>query len=224
MKKIFIGRSSTSGAGRQEMSGDIQLNEVEATFGPMDRVFMDRGISGSAPLERRPALLEALDTLKKGDTLYCYSFSRIARDTFLHLFLEKQAQVNGFEIMSVAEEDSCGSGAEKKLFRTFIAAISEYERACIRARIKSSRRKMRKDGKFLGGKRQFGWSRAGDKVEPVATEQEIIKEIVRKRQAGTTIKTITDDLNTAGISSSTGNNWHYGCVRHLLARELQTHS
>lgn len=222
--KAFIGRSSTTGVGRQELSGDIQLNEVEAKFGPMDRVFMDRGISGDAPLDRRPALLEALDTLNKGDTLYCYSFSRIARDTFLHLFLEKEASVKGFEIMSVAEEDSCGKGAEKKLFRTLIAAISEYEKSVIRARIIASRRKMRKDGKFLGGKRQFGWSRVGNMVEPVATEQAVIKDMVGKRKAGTTIKAITDDLNTAGISSSTGNSWNYGCVRHLLARELQTHS
>jgi DNA invertase Pin-like site-specific DNA recombinase len=218
--KIFIGRSSTSGAGRQEMSGDIQLNEVEAKYGPMDRVFMDRGISGSAPIERRPALLDALATLKKGDTLYCYSFSRIARDTFLHLFLEKEASVKGFEIMSVAEEDSCGAGAEKKLFRTLIAAISEYEKSVIRARIIASRRKMRKDGKFLGGKRQYGWSKVGDRVIPVPAEQEVLVEMVGKRKAGTTIKAITDDLNTAGIASATGSSWNYHSVRHILKREV----
>lgn len=220
--KVFIGRSSTKGEGRQEMSGAIQLNEVEAKFGPMCRVFMDRGISGSAPIEKRPALLEALDTLKKGDTLYCYSFSRIARDAMLHLIIEKEASVKGFEIMSVAEEDSCGTGAEKKLFRTLIAAISEYERAIIRARVKAARTKMRKDNKFLGGKRQFGWTRVGDRVEPVPAERAVIEDMVSKKKAGTSIKAITDDLNSAGIESATGNTWNYHCVRHLLKREIST--
>lgn len=219
--KVFIGRSSTAGAGRQEMSGDIQLNEVERTFGSMDRVFMDTGISGSAPIEKRPALIEALDTLKKGDTLYCYSFSRIARDTFLHLFIEKEASVKGFEIMSVAEEDSCGTGAEKKLFRTLLAACAEYERAIIRTRVKAARTKMRKDSKFLGGHRQFGWTRVGDRVEPVPAERAVIEDIVNKRKAGTSIRAITTGLNSAGIESATGNTWNYHCVRHLLKREIK---
>jgi len=121
----------------------------------------------------------------------------------------------------VAEEDSCGTGAEKKLFRTLIAACAEYERAIIRTRVKAARTKMRKDSKFLGGRRQFGWTRVGDRVEPVEAEIAVIKDMVSKKKAGTSIKAITDDLNSAGIESATGNTWNYHCVRHLLKRECK---
>ena len=65
----------------------------------------------------------------------------------------------------------------------------------------------------------FGWTRVGDRVEPVEAEIAVIKDMVNKRKAGTSIKAITDDLNSAGIESATGNTWNYHCVRHLLKRE-----
>ena len=57
-------------------------------------------------------------------------------------------------------------------------------------------------------------------VEPVATEQAILRDMVGKRKAGTTIKAITDDLNTAGVLSATGSSWNYHSVRHILKREV----
>lgn len=217
--KIFYGRASTKGSGRQEASPDIQLNEVEAKYGKMDKTFVDR-CSGDAPLDKRPALIEALDALGKGSILYCYSFSRIARDTFFHLWLEKEASVKGFELISVAEEDSCGSGAEKKLFRTLIAAISEYEKSVIRARTIASRAKMRKDGRYLGGKRRYGYRIVGDKVEPISSERETINWMISKKKAGRSIRLITEDLNKAGIESVTGSPWHYSSVKGIVKREL----
>ena len=60
--KYFYGRSSTS---RQEMSYELQLDEVENKFGTMDGVFFDKGVSGGAKIEKRVKLLELLEVLKK---------------------------------------------------------------------------------------------------------------------------------------------------------------
>ena len=218
--KAFYGRSSLGG-GKQENSIDIQLAEVVSKFGDMDKIWADRGISGSAPVEKRPALLECLDQLGKGDILHVYSFSRVARDTFLHLFMEKQAAVRGFTILSVAEEQSCGQGAEKKLFRTLIAAMAEYERSLIATRTRAARNKMSSDGRFLGGRRQYGWEIVGKNVEPLASEQAILQDMISKKRSGASIQSITDGLNNAGTPSATGASWNYHSVRHILKREIR---
>ena len=41
-RKIFYGRASTN---KQELSAELQLNEVEEKFGSMSAVFFDKGIS-----------------------------------------------------------------------------------------------------------------------------------------------------------------------------------
>ena len=82
MAKIFYGRASTA---KQEMSCDLQLDEVVSKFGEMDKIYFDSGISGSSPLDKREALLEMLSVLKKNDDVYIYSLSRIARDTLQNL-------------------------------------------------------------------------------------------------------------------------------------------
>ena len=66
-RKIFYGRSSLN---KQELSAELQLNDVEEKFGPMDFQFFDKGIHGDADISKREALIEAIDELRKGDTLY----------------------------------------------------------------------------------------------------------------------------------------------------------
>jgi len=111
-KQIMLGRASTS---RQEMSKDLQLDAIEAKFGKMDEVFFDEmskelqldaieakfgkmdGVffdtaSGDAKLDKREAVIECIATLSKGDTIYIYSWSRLARDVFIHLWIEEEVK------------------------------------------------------------------------------------------------------------------------------------
>ena len=213
--KYFYGRSSTS---RQEMSYELQLDEVENKFGAMDGVFFDKGVSGGAKIEKRVKLLELLDVLKKNDEVYIYSFSRIARDTMLHLFIEKEIDVKGATIVSVKEADSCGTSAEKVMMRTILAAVATYEKEMIRARVKSSRATMRKNNRYMGGKREYGFRIDGDCLKPVPEEQVVIKKVKTWKSEGMKMTGITVRLNEENIPSATGNVWNYQCVRHLIKR------
>ena len=217
MKKrnIFYGRSSTN---KQELSAELQLNEVEEKFGEMDAVFFDKGISGDANISKREALIEAIDELKKGDTLYIYSFSRVARDSFLQLWIEREVKNRKANLISATEEEYCGETPEKRMIRVILSAVNEYEKEVIGIRTKSARKTMRNNMKYCGGKREYGWKVVGAGLVAVPHEQEVISNVISWKDSGMTIQAITDRLNKENTLSSTGVSWHYQSVRNLVKR------
>ena len=78
---------------------------------------------------------------------------------------------------------------------------------------------MRKNGKFMGGKRPYGYKVVGKALEKVTDEQEIIRDMISWKQQGKTIQSVTDTLNGNGVTSATGQAWHYMSVRKILQRE-----
>jgi len=214
-KKLFYGRCSTS---HQKMSEELQLDAVQRKFGSMDEVFFDKSVSGSAPLNRKIELLNCLECLGKGDTLYIYSLSRLSRETLQALFIEKEISVKGASLVSVQEEEQCGDSPEKVMMRTILSAVAQYEKELIKARIKSSRATMRKKGRYLGGKRQYGWKVIGQGLVAVPHEQAVISKIGGWKDKGMKTQEIADALNKTGIQSATGTGWHYNSVRKLLKR------
>ena len=219
MKKAYL-RSSTN---RQDLSAELQLNEIVNRFGVMETVYEDKGCSGDAPIEKRPALMECLAELKKGDELFVYSFSRVARDTFLHLFIEKECQVKDVELMSVSEEDACGGGADKVLFRTIIAAVAQFEKSMIQARTKAARAALKKNGRFLGGSRPYGY-RIVDMgehklVEKDVEEQKVIDTMKTWQIEGMSQRAITARLRDNNIKSATGGTWSLTSVNRTLKAE-----
>ena len=217
-KKIFYGRCSTS---RQDLSAELQLDEVQSKFGLMSETYFDRGVSGDAKISKRVELVAALDALDKGDTLYIYSFSRIARDSLTQLWAEKEIAEKGAGLVSVQEQDTCGDSPEKKMMRTILSAVNFYEKEVIRMRVASARKTMRKNNRFMGGSRPYGYKIVGKDLVEVADEQRVIASMMSWKEAGETTQAITDTLNSNGTPSATGISWHYKSVRKLLQRDAR---
>lgn len=213
MTKVFYGRASTN---HQEMSCEIQLNEVENTFGKMDATYFDQGISGAAPIEKREALLLMLEEIKKGDQVYIYSLSRIARDTLQNLWIEREILKAGATIHSVKEnfEDT----PEAVMMRTILSAFATYEREMIKARTKAAKKTMRDKGLYIGGKREYGYRVIEGELIADEEEQSVIDLIKNWKRSGDKITTIQRKLNDAGIESATGSTWHYKSVYKLVKR------
>lgn len=212
-KKVFYGRCSTS---RQEMSGELQLDAVEEKFGEMAETYFDTAVSGAAPLEKKVELLKCLESLNKGDTLYVYSLSRLSRETLQALFIEKEIKVKGATLKSFQEEEQCGDTPEKKFARTILSAVAELEKEMISARIKSSRQTMRKNGKYLGGKRPFGYKIQGAGMRIKHDEWEVMSQMRKWKDEGMTYQAITNKLNVKDIPSATGGQWHKTAVYRIL--------
>ncbi len=99
----------------------------------------------------RPKLLEMLDFVREGDTIYIHDFSRLARSTKDLLDIIEQLQQKKVALISI-KENLDTSTATGKLMVTVIAAINEFERANLLERQREGISIAKKKGVYKGRK------------------------------------------------------------------------
>ena len=176
---------------------------------------VDQGVSGGAPLEERPALIEAMAAVPKGGALVVSSRDRMARDNFVAAVIESKVRVVSAD--GVGNEQS----AEGVMMKRMIDAIAEYERARIRARTKGALAAKSRRGE-LTGTAPYG-QRVGDDgvhLEADPKEQVVIARAKELSDQGRTVRAIADDLNREGYRNRAGKPFAfqsvYGFLRPLL--------
>ena len=179
---------------------------------------LDHGVSGGAPLDKRPALMAALDDLTPGAVLVVAKRDRLARDTMAAAMLERLAARAGASI-ETANGAGNGDSPEALLMRRMMDAFAEYERALIRARTKAALRVKRARGEKTGGDCPIGSTVADDGKHLVAEPREaralaLIREL---RAGGMTIRAIAAELNKRGVAAR-GRSWHPTTVARTLKR------
>ncbi len=78
--------------------------------------------------------------------------------------------------------------------------------------------KMREDGFYVGGKREYGYDIVEGKLIENKTEQEVIEKIKEWRASGAKKIDVLRRLNNAGIKGATGGVWKYESLRKLIKR------
>lgn len=99
----------------------------------------------------RPKLLEMLDFVREGDTIYIHDFSRLARSTKDLLDIIEQLQQKKVALISI-KENMDTSTASGKLMVTVIAAINEFERENLLERQREGIEIAKKKGVYKGRK------------------------------------------------------------------------
>lgn len=99
----------------------------------------------------RPKLLEMLDFVREGDTIYIHDFSRLARSTKDLLDIIEQLQQKKVALISI-KENMDTSTASGKLMVTVIAAINEFERENLLERQREGISIAKKKGVYKGRK------------------------------------------------------------------------
>lgn len=116
---------------------------------PIDKWFIEKV---SARDTDRPKLLEMLDYIREGDTIYVHDLSRLARSTFDLLALMGQFEKNGVRLHS-NKESLDTSTAAGKLMLTVLSAISQFERDAILERQREGIAIAKAQGKYRGRQR-----------------------------------------------------------------------
>lgn len=130
----------------------VEQNEgrqVEALKGfGIEKWFIEK-VSGKDM--NRPKLLEMLDYVREGDTIYIHDFSRLARSTANLLEIVETLNKKGVALVSNKEnlDTSTPSG---RLMLTMIAAINEFERANLLERQKEGIALAKEAGAYKGRK------------------------------------------------------------------------
>jgi len=193
----------------------------EANGAELVSVHVDRGVSGGAPLDKRPALLEALDTVAESGAGYLVvaKRDRLARDVMVAAMVERMAERSGAVIVA-ADGAGNGDSPEALLMRRMVDAFAEYERAIIRARTRAALAVKRSKGEKTGGRCPFGYRLAADGVhlEPEPREQRVVSLLKALRAEGLSLRAIAERLNADGVQAR-GRKWYPMTISRVLERE-----
>lgn len=178
--------------------------------------FADEGISGAASIEKRPALMEALNNLNQGDVLLVAKRDRLARDPMVLAMIEATTKRAGAVIISAAGEGTENDDPTSILMRRMVDAFSEYERLIIKARTKSALAAKKARGERTGGI-PYGYDLAADGVNLVenADEQKALKIMRDLRQRGLSFRKIGAELDKRGIATKKGAKWAAMTIKQL---------
>jgi DNA invertase Pin-like site-specific DNA recombinase len=179
----------------------------------------DLGISGATPLDKRPALIDALESVRasRAGILVVAKRDRLARDSFLCALIERMAKAAGANIQS-ADGRGNGDTAEDQVLRGMLDLFAQYERALIKMRTKAALAAKKSRGEALG-EQPYGFRVASDgkMLEPDPAEQEVITWVHGQYRAGVGISEITRQLNARGTQPR-GAKWGRTTVHRIVSR------
>ena len=222
MNAIGYRRVSTQEQAGSGLGLDAQASAIAATAARLGlslaQTFTDAGLSGGKPLEQRPALLDAVATLRRGDVLVVAKRDRLGRDVLNVAMVERLVERKGARVVSAAGEGTDDDGPTDRLMRQMVDAFAEYERALIRSRTRAAMAVKKARGQRVGGI-PFGYqlSPDGETLQPQADEQRALRVLRELRAAGYTYQAIADELNRQGFRSRVGTPWHRQSV-YLFSR------
>jgi putative DNA-invertase from lambdoid prophage Rac len=182
----------------------------------IDRVFVERAVSGSIPVTERPEGKALFALLAKGDVVLAPKLDRLFRSALDALNVVEDLKARGVALHLLDLGGDISGNGLSKLFLTIAAAFAEAERDRIRERIGQAKADHRKQGRFLGGSIPFGYRRAGEDDEflmPHEPEQKAIREMRRLRAKGEALRAIAAAMKAKGFAIS-----HEGVARVLKAR------
>lgn len=188
-------RVSTSRQAEEGESLDVQQRTI-AGYALMlgltvDRMFIERGVSGSVPLWDRLEGAALLAALRSGDVLITSKLDHMFRSALDAL--DVLAKLKGRNVslhMIDLGGDVTGNGISKLVF-TILSAVAEAERDRIRERVTQVKRDQRQRNRYLGGIVPFGFQVGDDgSLVPDDAEQILIAHARALRTSGATLRAI----------------------------------
>lgn len=210
------------------VSTDEQTNGLEVQRAEIERWarargvtvaawFVDRGVSGGAPLEKRPALLEALGVLSKGDVLVFQKRDRLARDVGNAILVEGiVAKAKAALVSAHGEGEGDAEDPMAFAFRRMADVFAQVERLQIKARTKAALRAKKARGECVGTV-PYGFRREGAMLVEDEAEQAVLACVRGFRDAGLSIRGIVAELQAAGFVGRTGRPFAIAQVHRMVS-------
>lgn len=202
------GPSQVDGDGFPRQRENI-LKWAAANHVEIVRWFEEEGVSGT--LAERPALSEMMVALMSNGVrlVVVEKLDRIARDQMVQETIIQSLMKQGFELLSAhaGEENLCGNDPGRKLMRTIMGAIAEYDKTMIVLKLRAARkRRTAQDGR-CEGRKPFGHYEG---------EAAILARIQELRSAGVNYEQSAKELNAQGITTRSGGKWYPATVRRII--------
>jgi DNA invertase Pin-like site-specific DNA recombinase len=212
-------RVSTDRQADEGESLEVQRRKLEG-YGmqqgwTIDRVFVERGASGSRPLDERAEGQKLLAVIQPGDVILTSKLDRMFRSALDALRVLDALKRRDISLHMIdLGGDVTGNGISKLVF-TILSAVAEAERERIKERIREVKADQRTRGRYLGGTVPFGWRLGEDGALIEAPEQQAaIRRMLDMRRAGSSLRAIADAIKAEGFALS-----HVGVKKVIVAAE-----
>lgn len=193
-------RVSTDKQAEEGESLGVQQRQIEGWAlmqgEPVAETFVERGVSGSVPIGKRPEGSRLMGLVRKGDTIVTPRLDRFFRSALDALQTVENAQKRGIRIVVIDSLGDITGNGMARAFLTISAAFAELERHTIRERVSTVKADQRSRGRYLGGKVPFGYTVGEDGTDlegmliEVPAEQAVIEHARRLRTEGTPLRKI----------------------------------
>lgn len=194
---------------RQALGAEAQRSSIETWAAGNDvriAAWYVEEVSGGAPLDKRPILLEALGAVRahRAGRLVVQRLDRFSRDPLTAALAESELRKFG---ASVACSDGAGSGDDPtaELVRGILFAVARFEKAMIRARIKAALA-VKKRRNELTGVAPYGWRVGADgkTLEIHPNERTALHKVRELRASGLSFRKVQQEATARGLVGRTG--------------------
>lgn len=182
----------------------------------------DEGVSGSNGLDSRVGLLDAISALQEKSVqgLVVYRLDRLARDLNLQeQLLAEVWRIGGRVFSTSASEDSyldpegAADDPSRTMIRQILGAVSEYERAVIRLRLRSGKQRKAAAGGYVGGGVPLGQRVESKELVADAGELVVRDRILELHTEGKSLRSIAAQLDAEGHKPKRSARWHAETIR-----------
>jgi len=177
-----------------------QINSYAISKGwtvDLENIYVEAGVSGGTEFQDRPEGQKLISNLKTGDVLIFTKLDRAFRNVrnafnTLHDLKERGICVHFLDLGG----EVTGNGVGAIVFAV-MSSFASFERERIATRIREVKQMQKAQGKFVGGRRAFGYDIVDGMKVPNKTEQGIISEMRTLKSSGTCLRDIKSWLEVS---------------------------
>jgi DNA invertase Pin-like site-specific DNA recombinase len=207
-----------SSAGQVDGDGFPRQREAVEAYAARNGIqivgeFRDEGVSGTTEYSERDGF-SALLTRIAGNCVRLVLVERsdrLARDLLVQETLLNSLIKLGVRVIDASSgiDLTDETDPSRKLIRQVLGAVAEHDKACLVAKLRKSRERMRAATGKCEGRKPYGTRVGEDRgVERIRT---LVGE-------GYSVRAISDRLNAEGIPSRGGKAWSFGSVARVAKR------
>ena len=194
-------------------------------------IYLDEGVSGTIPLQDRPAAAKMLKDVMAGKikAVHVYRLDRLARSVKHVLDTYEVLEAHNVALVSMTEQFDTGTPTGK-FFMTLLASIAALERDTIVERTQAGKKRAAKDGRWTSGQPPYGYIIGPDKRLAINdAEAKVIKDIYKMYIGGMATVPVAKYLNAKGIptpamSKGTKNpntgKWNAGHISRIIRNKI----
>lgn len=188
---------------------------------PISATFRDLGVSGSKPLEKRPGLIAAVETIGRGSVLLVAKRDRLFRTSRLDgALIEYAITSRGGRIASAAGEGTEDDSPASQLVAGILDLVGANERLNAISRTKAAMKAKRDRGERCG-QVPYGFRLGADgrSIEPEPDDLRAVELAGLLAADGRSLRAIAAELTTAGLKPKNGGAaWSASTIRRMLKR------